>query len=344
MAFPTKEVHQVFGIVKGSIEDEVIIIGNHRDSWAEGAGDSISGAAALMEVVRSFGVAYEAGWRPRRTFIFASWEGEELGQVGSRPWISENLPWLQATTIAYLNVVVAGAGPSFQAKASPMLRQIIHYATKAVSSPSPSFETVFDSWGGEILGAGGGDAIPFLQQACISTSDLSFGADFWPYHSNFDTWYWMNSKGDPDWMYHVTMAKVWGLMAAYLSESPVLKIAASDYAVAMKSYVENTKKLIPSGMTLDLGQLVWAVERFYDASIALDAYAGRLEEDEVPANGKVSSVNQKYIQLERHFCYNGEHLVYEPSTYYQNEAELPRLVRGLESRNLTEAFVSYTYN
>lgn len=344
MAFPMKEVHQVFGIINGSIDDEVIVIGNHRDSWTAGAGDSTSGAAALMEVVRSFGLAYKAGWRPRRTLVFASWEGEELGQIGSRPWISENLAWLRATTVAYLNVVVAGGGPSFQAKASPMLRETIHYATKAVSSPSPHFNSVFDSWGGEISAAGGGDAIPFLQHACISTSDISFGASFWPYHSNFDTWYWMNSTGDPGWNYHATTAKVWGLMAAYLSESPVLKIKAGDYASALKTYIVNTKKRANSRMTIDLEPLENAVERFYDASALLDAYAERLEEELVLVNEEVRKVNQKYIQLERNFCYDDEHLVYKTSPFYQNPPEFPRLIRGLERGNLTEALVSLTHH
>jgi N-acetylated-alpha-linked acidic dipeptidase len=72
MSFPTKEVHQTLGIIRGSIDGEVIILGNHRDSWGARAGDSSSGAAALMEVVRSFATAYRTGWRPRRTIVFAS--------------------------------------------------------------------------------------------------------------------------------------------------------------------------------------------------------------------------------------------------------------------------------
>lgn len=113
MSFPNKDVYQTFGIIKGTIEDEVIILGNHRDSWETGAGDSISGAAALMEVARSFATAYKKGWRPRRTIIFVSWEGAETGQVGSQPWIASHLAWLQKTAIAYLNVVVAAAGSDF---------------------------------------------------------------------------------------------------------------------------------------------------------------------------------------------------------------------------------------
>ncbi|KAL4868866.1 hypothetical protein BDV12DRAFT_196845 [Aspergillus spectabilis] len=170
MSFPAKVVHQIYGIMKGSIEDEVIILGNHRDSWGPGAGDSVSGAAALMEVVRGFATAYRNGWRPLRTLVFLSWEGAETGQK---------------STVAYLNVVVAAADRQFQVKATPLLQQVIHRATKTVTSPEGGAD--FDHWGGEMVAAGGGDAIPFLETACVSTSDLSFGATYWPYHSNFDT-------------------------------------------------------------------------------------------------------------------------------------------------------------
>jgi N-acetylated-alpha-linked acidic dipeptidase len=86
------------------------------------------------------------GWRPRRTIMFASWEGAETGQVGSQPWIASRLDWLQKTAVAYLNVVVVVAGREFQGKATPLLQKVIHKATKAVASPEGG--TVFDHWEG----------------------------------------------------------------------------------------------------------------------------------------------------------------------------------------------------
>ena len=68
------------GVINGTISDEVVVLGNHRDAWiAGGAGDPNSGSAALNEIVRSFGVALEKGWKPQRTIVFASWDGEEYG-------------------------------------------------------------------------------------------------------------------------------------------------------------------------------------------------------------------------------------------------------------------------
>ena len=140
-------VHNVIGIIPGQVPDEVIILGNHRDAWGPGAGDGNSGSAALNEVVRSFGVARRQGWQPRRTLIFASWEGEECGQIGSLAWIREHLPWLNATAVAYLNVVVAASGSRLHVHASPLLYRAVLEATHQVPSPNQTLpgQSVLDA-------------------------------------------------------------------------------------------------------------------------------------------------------------------------------------------------------
>ena len=83
--------------------DNSIVIGNHRDAWiVGGAGDPNSGSAVLNEVIRSFGEALKLGWKPLRTVVFASWDGEEYGLVGSTEWVEEYLPWLSKANVAYL--------------------------------------------------------------------------------------------------------------------------------------------------------------------------------------------------------------------------------------------------
>lgn len=81
--YVTTPLWDVIGVINGSIPDEVVVVGNHRDAWvAGGAGDPNSGSAVLNEVIRSFGVALAAGWKPLRTIVFASWDGEEYGLIG----------------------------------------------------------------------------------------------------------------------------------------------------------------------------------------------------------------------------------------------------------------------
>ena len=124
--YVTTPMWNVIGIINGSIPDEVVVLGNHRDAWiAGGAGDPNSGSAAFNEVIRGFGKALKAGWKPLRTIVFASWDGEEYGLIGSTEWVEEYLPWLSASTVAYLNVDVGTNGPHFEASAAPLLNKVL---------------------------------------------------------------------------------------------------------------------------------------------------------------------------------------------------------------------------
>ena len=58
------------GIINGTNQDEVIIIGNHRDAWiVGGAADPNSGSAIMVELSKAFGKLLATGWKPRRTII-----------------------------------------------------------------------------------------------------------------------------------------------------------------------------------------------------------------------------------------------------------------------------------
>jgi N-acetylated-alpha-linked acidic dipeptidase len=124
--YVTTPMWNVIGVINGTISDEVVVIGNHRDAWiAGGAGDPNSGSAAMNEVVRAFGKALEAGWKPLRTIVLASWDGEEYGLIGSTEWVEEYLPWLSKSAVAYLNVDVGTTGPRFRAAAAPLLNKLL---------------------------------------------------------------------------------------------------------------------------------------------------------------------------------------------------------------------------
>ena len=73
-----------------ALEDEVVLVGEHLDSWhtATGATDNADGAAAVMEAIRILS-ALDA--QPRRTIRVALWGGEEQGLLGSRAWVEQNL-------------------------------------------------------------------------------------------------------------------------------------------------------------------------------------------------------------------------------------------------------------
>lgn len=87
----------------------------------------------------------ETGWRPRRTIMFASWDAEEYGSVGSTEWVEHHKEWLDDVAVAYLNVDMAVTGPHFGAHGSPLLHRLLYEVTGTVIDPSTSI-TVLEAW------------------------------------------------------------------------------------------------------------------------------------------------------------------------------------------------------
>ena len=59
-------IYNIIGTIEGT-GDEMIVLGNHHDSWGCGAVDPVSGSAAMNEVVRGFGRLSSMGWKHERT-------------------------------------------------------------------------------------------------------------------------------------------------------------------------------------------------------------------------------------------------------------------------------------
>ncbi|KND91146.1 Vacuolar protein sorting-associated protein 70 [Tolypocladium ophioglossoides CBS 100239] len=252
--YTTTPLWDVIGVVNGTIPNEVIVVGNHRDAWiAGGAADPNSGSAILNEVVRSVGKAVEAGWKPLRTIVFASWDGEEYGLIGSTEWVEEYLPWLSDANVAYINVDVGAAGPKFQASAAPLLNQVLRDATNLVPSPNQTTkgQTVGDVWDGKISTMGSGsDFTAFQDFAGIPCIDMGFKAahngPVYHYHSNYDSFHWMNEYGDRGFKYHEAMAKVLGVLLGELSNTIVIPFGAAEYADALDGYLSKVEDKLKS--------------------------------------------------------------------------------------------------
>ncbi|KAI2625955.1 Zn-dependent exopeptidase [Hypomontagnella submonticulosa] len=246
----------VIGIINGTIPDEVIVVGNHRDAWiAGGAGDPNSGSAVINEAIRSFGEALDKGWKPLRTIVFGSWDGEEYGLVGSTEWVEEYLPWLSEANVAYINVDVGVCSQIFTASAAPLLHNLLYEITGLVQSPNQTVEgqTVRDLWDGYISTMGSGsDFTAFQDYAGVPSLDMGFCGqdDKWPiyqYHSNYDSFHWMAEFGDPGFAYHKTMAQILALTTAKLADAPLVSLNATNYADALKEYIKKVEtKLEPS--------------------------------------------------------------------------------------------------
>ncbi|TQB77391.1 hypothetical protein MPDQ_003029 [Monascus purpureus] len=342
--YTTTPLWNVIGVIKGHIPDEVVILGNHRDAWvAGGAGDPNSGSAVLNEVIRGFGEALKAGWKPLRTIVFASWDGEEYGLLGSTEWVEDKLPWLSKANIAYLNVDVAAVGTQFSPSASPLLNKVIYEAAELVQSPNQTVkgQTVRDLWDGKIRTMGSGsDFTAFQDFAGVASLDFGFGRGpkdaVYHYHSNYDSFDWMDRFGDPGWLYHVATTKLWALTAAKLVETPVLAFSAADYAAGLGEYLDRIKPVaenLPDGF--DFSVLEFSIARFRVAAEEFDSYAAelssQLEEDlpwylwwkKIKLLLQVREVNAKYKAIERQFLYQPgldgrpwfKHVVFAPGLW-----------------------------
>ena len=101
IALLKKEVHQklslrnVLAKIEGKNPNEYVIVGAHYDHLGldplldgdqiyNGADDNASGVAAVLQIARAF---LATGVQPERTVIFAFWDGEEKGLLGSEYFV-----------------------------------------------------------------------------------------------------------------------------------------------------------------------------------------------------------------------------------------------------------------
>lgn len=372
--YVTTPMWNVIGIINGTLPDEVVVLGNHRDAWiAGGAGDPNSGSAAMNEVVRSFGVALAKGWKPLRTIVLASWDGEEYGLLGSTEWVEEYIPWLSKAAIAYINVDVGTSGPSFKSSASPLLNKALYEATSLVQSPNQTVkgQTVRDVWNGHIATMGSGsDFTAFQDFAGIPSVDLGFGPNsesaVYQYHSNYDSFDWMDKFGDKDWHYHIAITKLWALLAANLVESPIIQFNATDYADGLMRYLKSVEAKAKKSSHVEMqgvsfSALETAIAKLRNVTVDFDARAAVLASsigDNVPwwrwwkkvkLYYEVRRVNDKYKYFERQFLYQTgldgrswfKHVVFAPGiwTGYAG-ATFPGLVESVDAGNKTNIAVS----
>jgi len=136
MDYRLRKIWNVIATIPGTVEAERwILIGNHRDAWVYGAVDPSSGTAATLEMCRAIGSAVKAGWKPRRTLYYASWDAEEYGLVGSTEWAEEHARTLGDKAVLLLNVDSAVSGRELEAAGVPSLRNLMLDAAGSISDP-----------------------------------------------------------------------------------------------------------------------------------------------------------------------------------------------------------------
>ncbi|XP_059786589.1 glutamate carboxypeptidase 2 isoform X2 [Balaenoptera ricei] len=220
-----KRIYNVIGTLRGAVEpDRYVILGGHRDSWVFGGIDPQSGAAVVHEIVRSFGKLKKEGWRPRRTILFASWDAEEFGLLGSTEWAEENSRLLQVRGVAYINADSSIEGNyTLRVDCTPLMYSLVYNLTKELQSPDEGFEgkSLFESWN-EKSPSPEFSGLPRI-------SKLGSGNDFEVFFQRL---------GIASGRARYTKDWVRGGIVFELANSIVLPFDCRDYAVVLRKYAD----------------------------------------------------------------------------------------------------------
>ena len=255
-SYDIRPIYNVYGKLQGRDPAEgYIIIGNHRDAWSGSASDPNSGSASMLEIIRGMHELTQKGWKPERTIIFASWDGEEYALLGSTEFGEKYSERLKKHCYAYLNMDVSVGGTKFDLKSSPSLFHVLNEALYSVDYPgSKGDETLHDHFFRTsknkigILGSGS-DFTVFLEHLGIPSVDLGFetgkGDPVYHYHSNFDSYTWMSEIMDPGFKFHQATAKYLGLVALKLANRKVIDLKLAEYGFDLKEHFNALMKRVP---------------------------------------------------------------------------------------------------
>ncbi len=317
------QIWNVVGTLRGALEpDRQVILGNHRDAWVAGAVDPSSGSAALMAVVRTLGAAARAGWRPRRTIVFASWDAEEYALVGSVEHGEQFAAEIATRAVAYLNVDEAVQGPGrLAARATPSLVKAILGAAALLPQPH-SNATLRDAITKgaadpvlESLGAGS-DFTVFLQHLGVASADFTVASDVYSvYHSVYDSFAWMSKFGDPDFTHHASIAAFWAVLAADLADSALLPLEFVTYADYLERYLAEVK-VGAAGLPIER-----AIADIRRAAQGLEEDRARLAANATDLEARI--FNDRLVQAERAMLLPGglarsawfKHAVFSPGAH-----------------------------
>jgi len=258
----TQPYYVVEGRIRGAqLPDEWIVLGNHRDAWVFGGVDPSSGTASIMELTRALGKLAKAGTRPRRTLVFCSWDGEEVGLTGSTEWGEQFAGELRHKAVAYINVDEATSGPNFHGQAVASLAPMLVETSRTLKDPSG--KSLYEAWKessarerreakqpdevtdlnlADTRIGSGSDHTVFLNFVGMPVLGLQFDGPYGVYHSAYDDFFWMNHYGDPGYRYHTLMSQLWGVLALRLANADLLPFDFASYASNIRQFVNELAK------------------------------------------------------------------------------------------------------
>ncbi|HEY0232340.1 MAG TPA: transferrin receptor-like dimerization domain-containing protein, partial [Dokdonella sp.] len=269
-----KPIYDVIAVMKGSrMPDEWVLRGNHHDGWVFGAWDPLSGNVALMAEAKAIGALAKTGWRPQRTLVYASWDAEEPGLLGSTEWAETHADELKKKAVVYVNSDTNGRG-FLGAEGSHSLQHLVNEVADGVEDPETHVSVqkrlraklqvdALDKGASEEKRAlariaAGGEDLPiaalgsgsdysaYLQHLGIASLDLGFSGEDdngGIYHSTYDSFDHYVRFGDPTFEYGVALAKTAGHIVLRMADADIVPMRFVDFSDTVARYVDELVKL-----------------------------------------------------------------------------------------------------
>jgi len=227
--------------------------------------------------------------------------------------MEEYIPWLKNAAVSYLNIDVAVSGPIPDISATPDLHEVGTSLMKKIVYPyrGATNLTLYDVWkheGGDVgvLGSGS-DYTAFLHRG-IASIDMGSGGGpndpVYPYHSNYDSYAWMERFGDPGFHTHKAMGQYLTLLLYHMVNDEVLPLQPSGYIPEFTKYLTALNTTISTAnYTLDLSPLTSSIATFAAAARSFET----LRSAAVSANDAVllTVQNHKARDFSRGFTSQG---------------------------------------
>lgn len=245
--------------------DEWVVRGNHMDGWVNGAEDPLSGLAPELEEARAMGELLKQGWRPKRTIVYAAWDGEEHGLIGSTEWAEQHANELQEKAVLYINSDGNGRG-YLGVEGSHYLESLVNDVARVIEDPETK-ETVWKRWQARVIRTGdarakaearggranlrigalgsGSDYTPFIQHLGLPTLNVGYGGEDGGgiYHSIYDSFAWYTRFSDTSFVYGRALAQTIGTMVMRTANAEVLPYDFEQLAETARGYATELKKL-----------------------------------------------------------------------------------------------------
>lgn len=259
--------YDVIAKIKGSkYPDEWVMRGNHHDAWVNGASDPISGQSAMLDEAKALGDLLKTGWKPKRTIIYCSWDGEEPGLLGSTEFAEGHDKELQQKAVVYINSDGNGRG-FLGTGGSQALEPFMDEITQTVIDPQTNvsvFERrkakqavdassakdkkeILERKTGKLESLGSGsDYSSFLQHLGIPTLDIGYGGEDGggEYHSIYDSFDDYRRFKDSSFKYGVALAQTAGHAVLRMADADLLPFDFRNLQTTVDKYVTELTELV----------------------------------------------------------------------------------------------------